>query len=45
MKSPYSLLSFAKVVYISFNTNCGSVVCLQVSRAEAYDVELEVDAW
>lgn len=46
MKSfSYGLLSFAKVVYISFNTNCGSIICLQVRRTEEYTVKLEVEVW
>lgn len=45
MKSFSSLLSFAKVAYISFYTNCESIACHQASRTEEYTVELEVDVW
>lgn len=45
IKSFLCLLSFSKVVSISFNTNCESIARHQVSRTEEYAVELEVDVW
>lgn len=45
LKSFSSLLSFAKVAYISFHANCESIACYQVSRTEEYAMELEVDVW
>lgn len=43
MKSfSYDLLSFAKVVFLSFTTHCRNI---QVRRTDGYAVKFEAEVW